>query len=58
MFPPVEGNGADTSFDTSFNFGFDFGPSEEVSTIAAENAVTPEVPRLRMFRSIRLRRWC
>ena len=40
-FPPVEGNGADTSFDTSFNFGFDFGPSEEVSTIAAENATTP-----------------
>jgi DNA helicase-2/ATP-dependent DNA helicase PcrA len=37
-FPPVEGNGADTSFDTSFNFGFDFGPSEEVSTIAPENA--------------------
>jgi DNA helicase II / ATP-dependent DNA helicase PcrA len=30
---------ADTSFDTSFNFGFDFGPSEEISTIAAENAV-------------------
>jgi DNA helicase-2/ATP-dependent DNA helicase PcrA len=28
----------DTSFDTSFNFGFDFGPSEEISTIAAENA--------------------
>ena len=28
---------ADTSFDTSFNFGFDFGPSEENSTIAAEN---------------------
>jgi DNA helicase-2/ATP-dependent DNA helicase PcrA len=26
------------SFDTSFNFGFDFGPSEEISTIAAENA--------------------
>jgi DNA helicase-2/ATP-dependent DNA helicase PcrA len=40
---PVEGNGADTSFDTSFNFGFDFGPSEEVSTIAAENSVTPDV---------------
>jgi DNA helicase-2/ATP-dependent DNA helicase PcrA len=40
-FPPVEGNGADTSFDTSFNFGFDFGPSEEVSTIAAENATLP-----------------
>ncbi len=29
---------ADTSFDTSFNFGFDFGPSEEISTIAPENA--------------------
>ena len=29
---------ADTSFDTSFNFGFDFGPSEEISTLAAENA--------------------
>lgn len=40
-FPPVEGNGADTSFDTSFNFGFDFGPSEEVSTIAAENSAAP-----------------
>ncbi len=39
-FPPIEGNGADTSFDTSFNFGFDFGPSEEVSTIAPENATT------------------
>ncbi len=34
-----EGTGADTSFDTSFNFGFDFGPSEEISTLAAENAV-------------------
>jgi DNA helicase II / ATP-dependent DNA helicase PcrA len=30
---------ADTSFDTSFNFGFDFGPSEEISTIAAENSI-------------------
>jgi DNA helicase II / ATP-dependent DNA helicase PcrA len=29
---------SDTSFDTSFNFGFDFGPSEEISTIAAENS--------------------
>jgi DNA helicase-2/ATP-dependent DNA helicase PcrA len=28
----------DTSFDTSFNFGFDFGPSEEISTLAAENS--------------------
>ncbi len=34
-----EDTGADTSFDTSFNFGFDFGPSEEISTIAPENAV-------------------
>jgi DNA helicase-2/ATP-dependent DNA helicase PcrA len=40
-FAPIEGNGADTSFDTSFNFGFDFGPSEEVSTIAPENAAIP-----------------
>jgi DNA helicase-2/ATP-dependent DNA helicase PcrA len=29
---------ADPSFDTSFNFGFDFGPSEEISTLAPENA--------------------
>jgi DNA helicase II / ATP-dependent DNA helicase PcrA len=34
----VEDTGAKTSFDTSFNFGFDFGPSEEMSTIAPENA--------------------
>ncbi len=33
----VAANDADTGFDTSFNFGFDFGPSEEISTIAAEN---------------------
>jgi DNA helicase-2/ATP-dependent DNA helicase PcrA len=39
-FPPAEDTGANTSFDTSFNFGFDFGPSEEVSTIAPENAVS------------------
>ena len=36
--PEAEDTGAGTSFDTSFNFGFDFGPSEEISTIAAENA--------------------
>ena len=30
---------ADSPFDTSFNFGFDFGPSEEISTIAPENAL-------------------
>jgi len=35
---PVVDDAADTSFDTSFNFGFDFGPSEEISTIAAENS--------------------
>jgi DNA helicase II / ATP-dependent DNA helicase PcrA len=35
----AEDTGADSSFDTSFNFGFDFGPSEEISTIAPENAV-------------------
>ncbi len=35
---PEEDTGADTSFDTSFNFGFDFGPSEEISTLAPENA--------------------
>ncbi len=37
--PEPQGAGADTAFDTSFNFGFDFGPSEEISTLAAENAV-------------------
>ena len=31
------GDAEDTAFDTSFNFGFDFGPSEEISTLAAEN---------------------
>ncbi len=34
-----EDTGAETGFDTSFNFGFDFGPSEEISTVSAENAV-------------------
>ena len=29
---------ATSTFDTSFNFGFDFGPSEEISTLAPENA--------------------
>jgi DNA helicase-2/ATP-dependent DNA helicase PcrA len=28
----------DSPFDTTFNFGFDFGPTEEISTIAPENA--------------------
>jgi DNA helicase-2/ATP-dependent DNA helicase PcrA len=35
----IEDTGANTSFDTSFNFGFDFGLSEEMSTIAPENAI-------------------
>jgi DNA helicase-2/ATP-dependent DNA helicase PcrA len=40
--PPIIANDADSSFDTSFNFGFDFGPSEEISTIAPENAHVEE----------------
>src|SRR5271163_2844521 len=36
--PEPEDRSSSTSFDTSFNFGFDFGPSEEISTIAAENS--------------------
>jgi len=36
--PTIAANDANTSFDTSFNFDFDFGPSEEISTIAPENA--------------------
>ncbi|HEV2578427.1 MAG TPA: UvrD-helicase domain-containing protein [Acidobacteriaceae bacterium] len=36
--PPTLANDANSDFDTSFNFGFDFGPSEEISTIAPENA--------------------
>jgi DNA helicase-2/ATP-dependent DNA helicase PcrA len=36
--PEPEDSSPSTSFDTSFNFGFDFGPSEEISTIAAENS--------------------
>jgi DNA helicase-2/ATP-dependent DNA helicase PcrA len=40
--PGVAANDANTAFDTSFNFGFDFGPSEEISTISAENTAAPE----------------
>jgi DNA helicase-2/ATP-dependent DNA helicase PcrA len=36
--PSVLANDANADFDTSFNFGFDFGPSEEISTLAPENA--------------------
>ena len=41
--PTVAANDANSSFDTSFNFGFDFGPSEEISTLAPENAVIDNV---------------
>ena len=34
----IAANDATTNFDTSFNFDFDFGPTEEISTIAPENA--------------------
>ena len=34
----VAANDANATFDTSFNFDFDFGPTEEISTIAPENA--------------------
>src|ERR1700744_731105 len=40
--PPTFANDANSDFDTSFNFGFDFGPSEEISTIAPENASAAE----------------
>ena len=36
--PTVVANNAGSPYDTSFNFGFDFGPSEEISTLTAENA--------------------
>ena len=42
--PSVAENDANTAFDTSFNFGFDFGPSEEISTLAPENATAAEAP--------------
>jgi len=41
---PGTTNDANADFDTSFNFDFDFGPSEEISTIAPENAQTPGGP--------------
>jgi DNA helicase-2/ATP-dependent DNA helicase PcrA len=40
----IAANDANTTFDTSFNFDFDFGPTEEISTIAPENATTPGAP--------------
>jgi DNA helicase-2/ATP-dependent DNA helicase PcrA len=38
----IAANDANTTFDTSFNFDFDFGPTEEISTIAPENASIEE----------------
>ena len=35
----VDADAEGSPFDTTFNFGFDFGPSEESSTIAAENSL-------------------
>src|SRR6202789_2194589 len=40
----IAANDANTSFDTSFNFDFDFGLTEEISTIAPENAHIEEPP--------------
>lgn len=40
----IAANDANADFDTSFNFDFDFGPSEEISTIAPENASIVEAP--------------
>ena len=36
----IAANDANATFDTSFNFDFDFGPSEEISTLAPENATS------------------
>jgi DNA helicase-2/ATP-dependent DNA helicase PcrA len=41
---PDTTNDANSTFDTSFNFDFDFGPSEEISTIAPENAAPAAGP--------------
>ena len=40
----IAANDANADFDTSFNFDFDFGPSEEISTIAPENAHIEDAP--------------
>jgi DNA helicase-2/ATP-dependent DNA helicase PcrA len=53
--PTVAANDANTSFDTSFNFGFDFGPSEEISTLAPENAVIPEAASYNPFAPVPLK---
>ncbi len=40
----IAANDANSDFDTSFNFDFDFGPTEEISTIAPENASSEPAP--------------
>jgi DNA helicase-2/ATP-dependent DNA helicase PcrA len=52
--PTVLANDANTDFDTSFNFDFDFGPSEEISTIAAENATSEEMASFNPFAPVPL----
>ena len=54
--PTVTANDANTSFDTSFNFGFDFGPSEEISTIAPENAASGLDASLNPFAPVPLKK--
>jgi DNA helicase II / ATP-dependent DNA helicase PcrA len=54
--PPSLANDANSDFDTSFNFGFDFGPSEEISTIAPENAGAQSVVEFNPFVPVALKR--
>ena len=54
--PTVLANDANADFDTSFNFGFDFGPSEEISTIAAENAGGAETASFNPFAPVPLKK--
>jgi DNA helicase-2/ATP-dependent DNA helicase PcrA len=54
--PPAFANDANSDFDTSFNFGFDFGPSEEISTIAPENASANEAASFNPFAPVPLKR--
>jgi DNA helicase-2/ATP-dependent DNA helicase PcrA len=49
-------NDANSDFDTSFNFGFDFGPSEEISTIAPENAASSATIEFNPFAPLPMRK--
>jgi DNA helicase II / ATP-dependent DNA helicase PcrA len=55
----IAANDANSTYDTSFNFDFDFGPTEEISTIAPENArieePVPDVATLNPFAPIPLK---